>query len=541
MANEFVDPKTYAHVDDAELSFVQQDKSLHDVKFETKPVSYLRGCWNRFRSNKGSIVAGIILLLVLAFAIFGPLTSSRTVDWNDASYQYVLPKNPLFEGTGFWDGTEKVKIYETEYQRLVYVDVEDKPILEVYEKGTEQNVVGAEVNYYIIKRDTYAVGSLMTSISREEYDKIVAWQEESGKQALLPLVFSDYNASYPTSIDVETYIEIYVDSLIDDGYLIYPSRQTYLSIIRNFYAQNANCYYKMGFMIENGKAIQTLRPLLDEEGNIEPLYATDSEGNYVYYINDTDAGAQRTVRLDYNVYYQFKYGEKCFYLFGANALGYDIFVRLASGARLSLLLGVTVSAINLLLGLLWGAIAGYYGGTVDLVMERITDILSAVPFVIVATLFQLHLAKSAGPILSLLFAFVLTGWIGTASTTRMQFYRYKNQEYVLASRTLGAKDMRLIFVDILPNALGTLITSSVLMIPGVIFSESSLSYLNIIDLSNSSITSVGTLLNEGSNFISSYPHMILFPAIFISILMITFNLVGNGLRDAFNPTLRGEE
>jgi oligopeptide transport system permease protein len=136
---------------------------------------------------------------------------------------------------------------------------------------------------------------------------------------------------------------------------------------------------------------------------------------------------------------------------------------------------------------------------------------------------------------------VVTARIGTAATTRMQFYRFKNQEYVLASRTLGAKDLRLIFVDILPNAIGTLITSSVLMIPGVIFSESSLSYLNIIDLSNSNITSVGTLLNEGSSFLASYPHMVLFPAIFISILMISFNLIGNGLRDAFNPTLRGEE
>ena len=123
----------------------------------------------------------------------------------------------------------------------------------------------------------------------------------------------------------------------------------------------------------------------------------------------------------------------------------------------------------------------------------------------------------------------------------MQFYRFKNQEYVLASRTLGARDARLIFVDILPNAMGTLITSSVLMIPGVIFSESSLSYLNIVNLSTSNITSVGTLLNDGSNFVATYPHMIMFPAIFISILMITFNLIGNGLRDAFNPTLRGGE
>ena len=128
-----------------------------------------------------------------------------------------------------------------------------------------------------------------------------------------------------------------------------------------------------------------------------------------------------------------------------------------------------------------------------------------------------------------------------ASTTRMQFYRFKGQEYVLASRTLGAKDRRLIFKHILPNAIGTLVTSCVLMIPGVIFSESSLSYLGIINFSTSGINSIGALLEEGQPTFSDYPHMILFPALVISLLMISFNLFGNGLRDAFNTTLRGSE
>ena len=541
MATKFTDPNTFKGYDASSLQFVQQDKKLHDTKFETKPVSYLHGCWNRFRSNKGSIVAGIILLLILAFAIFGPMTTSRTVDWSDPTYQYVLPKSPWFEGSGFWDGTEKVKIYENEYLKGLYRDTEDKPILQVYESGTEINAAGQEVNYYVVRRDTYAVGSLSTAIPASEYQSIVDWEKETGKKVLLPLVLSEPDADYPNSIDIETYIEEYTYDLVDRGLLISASRFIYASTLRNQYQQNADIYYKLECLIRDGSAIQTFVPSLDENGNPIPLYATDNDGNYIYMLNETSDGGQCTVRLDYNVYYQYKYGQKCYYLFGANALGFDIFVRLSSGARLSLLLGFSVSIINLFIGLLWGAVSGYYGGTVDLVMERVTDILSAIPFVIVATLFQLHFAKAAGPILSLLFAFVVTGWIGTAATTRMQFYRYKNQEYVLASRTLGAKDMRLIFIDILPNTLGTLITSSVLMIPGVIFSESSLSYLNIIDLSNSDITSVGTLLNEGSGFISTYPHMIMFPAIFISILMITFNLVGNGLRDAFNPTLRGEE
>ena len=123
----------------------------------------------------------------------------------------------------------------------------------------------------------------------------------------------------------------------------------------------------------------------------------------------------------------------------------------------------------------------------------------------------------------------------------MQFYRYKNQEYVLAARTLGAKDRRIMFKHIFPNSLGTLITGCVLIIPGMIFSETSLSYLGIINLNSGNMTSVGSLLADGQASLMTSPHIVLFPSIFISLLMLSFNLFGNGLRDAFNPSLRGSE
>lgn len=149
--------------------------------------------------------------------------------------------------------------------------------------------------------------------------------------------------------------------------------------------------------------------------------------------------------------------------------------------------------------------------------------------------------KSSPQLLILFISFFLTGWIGMASQTRMQFYRFKNQEYVLAARTLGARDGRIMFKHIFPNALGTLVTGQVLVIPAMIFSESSLSYLGIINLSTGNLTSVGTLLAAADPYLSSYPYMMVFPAVFISLLMLSFNLFGNGLRDAFNPSLRGSE
>ena len=536
--SKVMNPSEYAGYKKDKFTFVQMDKSIHDTKFETKPISYLKGCWQRFSHNKGSIVAGVILLIIVLFAIIAPFTTSRTVQWNDANYAYVLPKNPWFKGTGFWDGTEDKKIYESAYNEYRFYETESKPIAKEIESGEEINVIGQKVKYYYVNYDTYAVGAKeLRDVTPSDLDKIKEWEANTGRTILLPL------------IDYETYVDEYFDA-IDDK--MDPSSENYdptyekkfpggtTTLRTNMstrYSQNANLWYQL-VMPASGQQF-----VINFDSNNEPIdiYQRDADGNLVYSANVDAGGLKLHIRVDYNNYYEYLNGESCYFLFGANSVGNDIFVRLASGARLSLLLGICVSAINLVIGLIYGSISGYYGGMVDLIMERITDILSAIPFVIVATLFQLHLASKVGIIVSLLFAFVLTGWIGTASTTRMQFYRFKNQEYVLASRTLGAKDIRLIFVDILPNAMGTLITSSVLMIPGVIFSESSLSYLNIVNLKTSDITSIGTLLNDGANFVSSYPHMIAFPAIFISLLMITFNLIGNGLRDAFNPTLRGGE
>ena len=124
---------------------------------------------------------------------------------------------------------------------------------------------------------------------------------------------------------------------------------------------------------------------------------------------------------------------------------------------------------------------------------------------------------------------------------RTQFYRFKKQEYVLAARTLGARDARLMFKHIFPNSLGTIITSSVLQIPGVILSESVLSYLGIANFNSQNMTSLGTMLANGQGTLATDPHIILLPALVISLLMISFNLFGNGLRDAFNPSLRGAD
>ena len=213
---------------------------------------------------------------------------------------------------------------------------------------------------------------------------------------------------------------------------------------------------------------------------------------------------------------------------------------MSTGARFSFLFALVVAAVNLVVGAIWGSIAGYFGGRIDLAMERFTDILGAVPTMIVITLLKLHMGTSSQALV-LFIAFFMTGWIGMAGTTRMQFYRYKNQEYVLVARTLGAKDWRIMFKHIFPNAIGTIVTSCALVIPSMIYSETNLSYLGIINLESGRLTSVGTMIAAGQRDMMVAPFVAVFPSLFLALMMLSFNLFGNGLRDAFNPSLRGSE
>ena len=229
------------------------------------------------------------------------------------------------------------------------------------------------------------------------------------------------------------------------------------------------------------------------------------------------------------------FSTKTYYVFGTDALGRDMWTLVWKGSRTSLIIGLFVAVVTITIGIIWGSVSGYYGGTIDLVMERFTEVLGGIPWLVIMTLMKLYFG---GSVLTVAIALVLTSWIGTASTVRSQFYRYKGREYVLASRTLGARDRRLIFKHILPNALGPIVTSSVLIIPSAIFFESTVSYLGIGVTSD---TSIGNLLSSGQSLVTTYPHLTIAPALIISILMITFNLFGNGLRDALNPTLRGAE
>lgn len=232
--------------------------------------------------------------------------------------------------------------------------------------------------------------------------------------------------------------------------------------------------------------------------------------------------------------YEYKDAKDHYFLFGTDNIGRDLHVRLWRGTRISLLIGVVSVIINCIIGVVYGSVSGYYGGKVDMIMQRIIEVIGGVPFLVMSILFIMIFGAG---VRSFILVLILTGWIGMSRMIRAQFFKYKNYEYVLASRTMGAKDSTLIFRHILPNAIGPIITQATFAVPSAIFTESFLSYLGLgIQAPEPSI---GVLLAEGQKLLTSTPHLTFFPALIISMLMLAFNMFGNGLRDAFDPTLRG--
>jgi oligopeptide transport system permease protein len=239
------------------------------------------------------------------------------------------------------------------------------------------------------------------------------------------------------------------------------------------------------------------------------------------------------VKVDYYAYVSVPEGE--YHWMGTDYLGRDLCTRLFLGARISLLIAFFAVLTNIVIGVVYGACAGYYGGKLDMVLTHFAEILAGLPYLVVTILFMILLGPG---MVSIVLALTVTGWIGTARLVRAQFYRFKGREYVLAARTLGIKDRALIFRHILPNAIGPVITRAMISIPGAIFSESFLAYIGLGIKPPS--PSIGILLSDGQKVLLQYPYQTVFPAVLISVLMVSFNLFANGLRDALDPTQRGE-
>ena len=350
------------------FEFVQRDARIHDTKFETKARGYFADAMLRFRKNKSSVIAAWILLFLLLYSVFAPMISPYTMDDKDAVYTNSPAYIPAIAklNIGILDGA-RTHASQNEASMLGWEAMAQEtgmnPVIRI--KGTSTEMVKhrgkmVERTTYTIETNRYfEIGMVLRTFSFEDFEKIQQWQNETGIQVIFP----------------------WVESEAING------------------VANPNIWYEY-----DSKGM----PVLNADGEFTPIYSTRKEiegapynsiriegddGSYIYSMKKSGAVQ---CRVCYYNYYQYLNGVEPSYLFGTNIMGQDLFAAIGKGARFSLLFAIFVSAINLSIGAFYGAVQGYYGGWIDMLLDRITDVLSGVPFIVVTTLFQLHLAQKVG-------------------------------------------------------------------------------------------------------------------------------------------------
>lgn len=246
-----------------------------------------------------------------------------------------------------------------------------------------------------------------------------------------------------------------------------------------------------------------------------------------------DEALNTTTGVKYLNHYMTNNDTDVFYWFGSDTLGRDIWTRTWMGTRVSLYIALSAVIIDMIIGMSFGLISGYFGGMVDTVMQRFAEVIYGIPRLVIVTLLMLILKPGLGTII---FALMITEWIGMERIARAEMLNLKEREFVLASRTLGASNYAIIFHEILPNIIGQIITQTMFSIPTAIFTEAFLSFVGLgIPVPNCSL---GSLINDAFNSFTTHPYQIIPPVVVLALLMLCFNILADGLRESLDPKMK---
>jgi len=340
-----------------------------------------------------------------------------------------------------------------------------------------------------------------------------------------------------------------------------PPRLTVFNLDDDYKVFMSEMYHLM-LVSEDGKLIDRFELSEDDKDFINRTYTYrlfDEDDNEVAVVvadftYQTDPVKQQE-GIDYSLTYkgteykeaEYKTWNKSFYL-GTDNNGRDLLARVMFGTGISLIIAFVAAIINLFIGVIYGSISGYSGGTTDIVMMRIVDIINSIPLLLYVILLSVVLKDSwfevnvldaifgAGGLGTIILTLVTVYWVGMARLVRGQILGLKEQEYILAARTIGVPNRKIISKHLVPNALGPIIVSMTMMIPSAVFTEAFLSFIGLgISAPRASL---GSLANDGQQFMQTYPYQLLVPALVIAFIMLSFNFLGDGLRDALDPRLR---
>lgn len=280
---------------------------------------------------------------------------------------------------------------------------------------------------------------------------------------------------------------------------------------------------------QDGQLGGQLKRVREEDAKSMTIYDVNGSEVALYYGGSTYVMADESTG---NIYPSRLVWNK-FYILGTDSLGRDILTRLMYGTRISLMVALMATLVNMVIGILYGGIAGYVGGTVDMVMMRIVDIISTIPL----TLYVILIMQVLGSGLqSIIVALGSVYWVDMARVVRGQILSLKQQEFVVAAKTIGSSSRTILFDHLIPNALGSILVTMTMLIPSAIFMEAFLGYLGIG--LQPPLASLGTMCNDASANLRTSPHELLIPALMICAIMFAFNFVGDGLRDALDPKLK---